>query len=74
MKSSPLDRSVSGRRSLPLLCTVQGCERFAFLTMLPLFVLYAQARHGIAAPEVLLILVLFRAFDYSGGLPGGLDC
>ena len=39
--------------------------------MLPLFVLYAQERHGIAAPQALLILALFQALAYLGGLPGG---
>jgi POT family proton-dependent oligopeptide transporter len=50
---------------------VQSCERFAFLAMLPLFVLYAQERHGIAAPQALLILALLQALAYLGGLPGG---
>ena len=71
MKSSPLDPSVSHRWHLALLCVVQSCERFAFLAMLPLFVLYAQERHGIAAPHALLILALFQALAYLGGLSGG---
>ena len=54
-----------------LLCVVQGCERFAFLAMLPLFVRYAQERHTIAVPQALLILALFQALAYLGGLPGG---
>ncbi|MBL9007203.1 MAG: MFS transporter [Myxococcales bacterium] len=71
MKSSPVHPSVSRRWPLALLCAVQSCERFAFLAMLPLFVLYAQERHGIAAPQALLILALFQALSYLGGLPGG---
>ncbi len=71
MKSSRTDPSVFRRWSLPLLCAVQSCERFAFLAMLPLFVLYAQERHGIAAPQALLILALFQTLAYLGGLPGG---
>ena len=71
MKSSRIDPSVFRRWSLPLLCAVQSCERFAFLAMLPLFVLYAGKRHGIAAPQALLILALFQAIAYLGGLPGG---
>ena len=50
---------------------MQSCERFAFLAMLPLFVLYAQERHGIAAPQALLILALFQALAHLRGLPGG---
>ena len=71
MKSSPVPRPISRRWPLALLCAVQSCERFAFLAMLPLFVLYAKERHGIAAPQALLILALFQAFAYLGGLPGG---
>ena len=71
MKSSRIDPPVFRRWSLPLLCAVQSCERFAFLAMLPLFVLYVQERHGIAAPHALLILALFQALAYLGGLPGG---
>ena len=48
---------------------MQSCRRFAFLAMLPLFVLY-QGRHGIAAPQALLIPLCSRAFAYLGGLPG----
>lgn len=65
--------SVSGRWSLSLilLCAVQSCERFAFLAMLPLFVLYAQDRHAMSAPKALLVLAVFQALSYLGGLPGG---
>ena len=73
MKSSPVPvpLPISRRWPLALLCAVQSCERFAFLAMLPLFVLYAQERHDIAAPQALLILALFQALAYLGGLPGG---
>ncbi len=65
--------SVHRRRSLllVLLCAVQGVERFAFLAMLPLFVLYAQDRHAIPAPTALLILAIFQALSYLGGWPSG---
>lgn len=58
--------------ALPLLCLVQGCERFAFFAMLPLFVLYLHHRHGFAEPAALLILGIFNALSYVSGLPGGL--
>jgi len=65
--------SVSRRRSLllVLLCAVQGCERFAFVAMLPLFVLYTQDKHAIPAPTALLVLAVFQALSYLGGLPAG---
>ena len=56
MKSSRIDPPVFRRWSLPLLCAVQSCERFAFLAMLPLFVLYVQERHGIDGPHALLMI------------------
>lgn len=62
---------VSRRRALVLLCVVQGCERFAFLAMLPLFVLYAQDRHAMPAPTALLVIAVFQALSYLGGLPAG---
>jgi len=58
--------------ALPLLCLVQGCERFAFYAMLPLFVLYLHHRHGFTEPTALLILGIFNALSYVSGLPGGL--
>ena len=64
MESSRIDPSVFRRWSLPLLCAVQGGERFVFPAMLPLFVLYAQERYGIAAPKALLILALFQMLVY----------
>ena len=75
MKSSRIDPSVFRRWSLPLLCAVQSCERFAaFLAMLPLFVLYAQERHGIVAPQALLILALFQTLARtSAGCQARLD-
>ena len=69
----PSDHRPSVRRFLPLimLWTVQGCERFAFAAMLPLFLLYAQDRHAIAAPTALLVLAIFQALSYLSGLPAG---
>ena len=65
--------SISRRRSgvLVLLCAVQGCERFAFAAMLPLFVLYAQERQGMSPPTALMVLAIFQALSYLSGLPGG---
>jgi POT family proton-dependent oligopeptide transporter len=65
--------SISRRRSgvLVLLCAVQGCERFAFAAMLPLFVLYVQERQGMQAPTALMVLAIFQALSYLSGLPGG---
>lgn len=57
---------------LTLLCVVQGCERFAFSAMLPLFVLYLHHRHGLSEPTALLVLGLFNALSYVSGLPGGM--
>ena len=71
MKSSPVHPSVFRRWSLPLLCAVQSCERFAFLAMLPLFVPYAQERHALPAPTALMVLAVLQALSYLGGLPGG---
>ena len=58
--------------ALVLLYVVQGCERFAFTAILPLFVLYLHHRHGLAEPTALLVLGLFNALSYVGGLPGGM--
>lgn len=58
-------------RPLILLWTVQSCERFAFAAMLPLFMLYAQDRYAVAAPTALLLLAIFQALSYLGGLPAG---
>ena len=58
--------------SLVLLCVVQGCERFAFFAMLPLFVLYLHHRHGFSEPTALLILGVFNGLSYVSGLPGGM--
>lgn len=71
MKSSPVPRPISRRWPLALLCAVQSCERFAFLAMLPMFVLYTHERHGVTAPQALLILAVVQALAYLGGLPGG---
>ena len=63
-------------RPLALLCLVQSCERFAFLAMLPMFVLYAQERISMSAPTALMVLAVLQALSYLGGLPGGwlADC
>ena len=58
--------------ALGLLCVVQGCERFAFTAILPLFVLYLHRRHGLTEPTALLVFGLFNALSYVGGLPGGM--
>ena len=58
--------------ALVLLCVVQGCERFAFLAMLPLFVLYLHHRHGFSEPSALLLLGVMSALSYVGGLPAGI--
>ncbi|MBL9005093.1 MAG: MFS transporter [Myxococcales bacterium] len=65
--------SISRRRSWPLalLCAVQGCERFAFLAMLPLFVPYAQERHAMSVPTALMVVAILQALSYLAGLPGG---
>lgn len=57
--------------ALVLLCLVQGCERFAFSAMLPLFVLYLHRRHGFPEPSALLLVGVFQALSYFGGLPAG---
>lgn len=53
------------------LCIAQGCERFAFVSMLPLFAQYVQEPHGMSAPMALSVLSIFQALSYLGGLPGG---
>ncbi len=58
--------------ALALLCAMQGCERFAFTAILPLFVLYLHRRHGFTEPTALLIIGLFTALSYASGLPGGM--
>ncbi len=58
--------------ALALLCVVQGCERFAFLAMLPLFVLYLHHRHGFSEPSAMLLLGVMSALSYVGGLPAGI--
>ncbi len=63
--------SIRSTCALILLCVVQGCERFAFFAMLPLFVLYLHHRHGFTEPSAMLVLGVFQALSYVGGLPGG---
>ncbi len=58
--------------ALVLLCVVQGCERFAFFAMLPLFVLYLHHRHGFSEPSAMLLFGVFHALSYVGGLPAGI--
>ena len=58
--------------ALVLLCVGQGCERFAFSAMLPLFVLYLHGRHGLSEPTALLILGVCNGLSYVSGLPGGM--
>ncbi len=58
--------------ALALLCVVQGCERFAFLAMLPLFAVYLHHRHGFSEPSALLLLGVMSALSYVGGLPAGI--
>ena len=58
--------------ALVLLCVVQGCERFAFFAMLPLFVLYLHHRHGFSEPTAMLLFGVFYALSYVGGLPAGI--
>ena len=57
--------------ALVLLCVVQGCERFAFFAMLPLFVLYLHQRHGFSEPSSLLVLGVFQSLSFCGGQPAG---
>lgn len=57
--------------ALFLLCTVQGCERFAFFAMLPLFVLYLQQHLGFTEQGSVLLLGVFQALSYVGALPAG---
>jgi POT family proton-dependent oligopeptide transporter len=57
--------------ALVLLCVVQGCERFAFFAMLPLFVLYLHHRHGFTEPSAILLFGVFQSLSYVGGLPAG---
>ena len=67
----PSSVSRRGSSSFVLLCVVQGLERFAFLAMLPLFVIYLQERHAIPVPAGLLVLAVFQALSQLGGLPAG---
>lgn len=57
--------------ALPLLCLVQGCERFAYFAMLPLFISYLHHRHGFAEQSAMLLLGVFQALSYVGALPAG---
>lgn len=70
-KLRPSSVSRRGFGSLILLCVVQGLERFAFVAMLPLFVIYLQERHAIPVPAGLLVLAVFQALSQLGGLPAG---
>lgn len=58
--------------ALALLCLVQGCERFAFSAMMPLFVLYLHHQHGFSEPAAMVIIGVFQALSYVAGLPGGI--
>jgi len=58
--------------ALVLLCFVQGCERFAFSAMLPLFVLYLHHRYKFSEPSAMVIIGVFQALSYVAGLPGGM--
>lgn len=58
--------------ALPLLCLVQGCERFASFAVLPLFVLYMQRHVGMTEHSALLLLGGFLALSYLACVPAGL--
>ena len=64
--------SIRPTYALVLLSVVQGCERFAFLAMLPLFAVYLHHRHGFSEPSALLLLGVMSALSYVGGLPAGI--
>lgn len=51
---------------------MQGCERFAFFAMLPVFVLHLHQRHGVTEAAAMLLLGAFHGLSYAGGLPGGI--
>lgn len=57
--------------ALPLLCLVQGSERFAFFAVFPLFVLYLQRHLGMAEHSALLLLGCFLALSYLACVPAG---
>lgn len=57
--------------ALPLLCLVQGCERFAFFAVLPLFVLYMQRHVGMPEHSALVLLGVFLSLSYLACLLGG---
>jgi POT family proton-dependent oligopeptide transporter len=57
--------------ALPLLCIVQGCERFSFLAVLPLFILYLHHHVGIGEHTALMLLGLFLALSYMASILGG---
>ncbi len=57
--------------ALPVLCLVQGCERFAFFAVLPLFVLYLQRHVGMPEHSALVLLGVFLALSYLACLLGG---
>lgn len=57
--------------ALPLLCLVQGSERFAFFAVFPLLVLYMQRHLGMAEHSALLLLGCFLALSYLACVPAG---
>ena len=57
--------------ALPLLCLVQGSERFAFFAVFPLFVLYMQRHIGMVEHSALLLLGGFLALSYLACVPAG---
>ena len=57
--------------ALPLLCLVQGSERFAFFAVFPLFVLFMQRHIGMAEHSALLLLGCFLALSYLACVPAG---
>jgi POT family proton-dependent oligopeptide transporter len=58
-------------RSLYLLALAQAWERFAFLSLLPLFVLCLEQHHGMTAHAAVLTFGVFQAASYLGALPAG---
>ena len=64
------------RKAIPsplsfLLALAQAWERFAFLSLLPLFVLCLEQHHGMTAHAAVLTFGVFQALSYLGALPAG---
>lgn len=70
-ETSGPQRGARQLHGLILLCVIEGCERFAALSLSSLLVLYLTEQRGASSAQALRIMGAFNAFCYLAPLAGG---